>query len=101
MEIEDEIRDDVHVIRVRGELDLASASLLEARLLAAEASGAKRILLDIDGLSYVDSRGLQVILRAKRRADADGFELALTRGQGHVADMFRLTALDRTLPFVD
>jgi hypothetical protein len=40
-----------------------------------------------------------VILRATRRAERTGERLRVTRGKGYVADMFRLTALDRTIPF--
>lgn len=91
--------DGVHRIRLVGELDMSNCGNVDEALLVAEASPAAQILLDVDRLSFIDSSGLQVILRAKRRADRDGHRFRITRGTGHVADMFRLTALDMTLPF--
>jgi anti-anti-sigma factor len=101
LEIATSQNDGTYVIRLRGELDLSSCDGADEALRRAEETQADRILLDIDGVTFIDSSGLQVILRAKRRSDAGGQRLRITRGRGHVADMFRLTALDMTLPFAD
>lgn len=93
--------DGTYVVRLLGELDMSSCEAVDQALQAAEQTSAARILLDIEGLKFIDSSGLQVILRAKRRSDAGGKRLRVTRGKGHVADMFRLTALDMTLPFAE
>jgi anti-anti-sigma factor len=90
---------DTWTIRLSGELDLGNSEQLDAALLEAEASDATRILLDVDELRFIDSTGLRVILRATRRAERTGDRLRVTRGKGYVADTFRLTALDRTIPF--
>ena len=89
-----------YIIRLIGELDVAGAGAVEMALVQAETTTATRILLDIDELSFIDSSGLEALMRAKRRADNSGARLRMTRGTGHVADMLRLTALDLTLPFV-
>jgi stage II sporulation protein AA (anti-sigma F factor antagonist) len=101
LEIETAQSDGTYVIRLHGELDLSNCDAADRALLQAEQTQADRILLDVDGVKFIDSSGLQVILRAKRRSDASGQRLRITRGRGHVADMFRLTALDMTLPFAD
>jgi stage II sporulation protein AA (anti-sigma F factor antagonist) len=101
LEIETAQNDGTYVVRLLGELDLSNCEAADRALLEAEQTQADRILLDIDGVKFIDSSGLQVILRAKRRSDASGQRLRITRGRGHVADMFRLTALDMTLPFAD
>ena len=88
--------EDTCTIRLSGELDLGNSEQLDAALLEAEASDASRILLDVDELRFIDSTGLRVILQATRRAERTGGRLRVTRGKGYVADMFRLTALDRT-----
>ena len=66
----------------------------------AEDSGARKILVDLDQLSYIDSTGLRLLARAARRADSDGDRLRMTRAAGQVAEIFRLTTLDQILPFV-
>lgn len=92
---------DAYVIRVEGELDLPGCSDLESALAHAEMSQADRIVLDLDGLTFIDARGLQTLLAASRRSASNGSRLRLTRGTGEVSRMFRLTMLDLTLPFTD
>jgi anti-anti-sigma factor len=100
LEIEAGQEGDEYVIRLIGTLDASTRRQFEEALQQAEASSAPRLLLDINRLVFIDSSGLQAILAAKRRSDADAERLRLTRGTGHVADMLRLTALDRVLRFV-
>ena len=92
---------DAYVIRVEGELDLAGTSDLESALADAELSQADRIVVDLDGLRFIDASGLGILVGASRRAADDGNRLRLTRGTGEVARLFRLTMLDLTLPFTD
>ncbi len=87
---------DTYVVRLAGELDLSTCEAADAAIREAEASRARWITLDIDGLSLIDSIGLRTLLVAKRRDDVNGNRLRLTRGTGAVADLLRLTALDLT-----
>ena len=50
----------VHILRVQGELDLATADALYQRCRAAIARHARLLLLDLRGLSFCDVRGLSV-----------------------------------------
>ena len=88
-------QDSTYVVCVGGELEFNELSNLELALAEAKASGADRIVLDLDELTFIDSAGLETLVRAHRRDDD---RLTFTRGRGHVAEMLRLTALDRTLP---
>jgi anti-sigma B factor antagonist len=92
---------DVCVIRVEGELDLPGMPDLESALANAELRQADRIVLDLDGLSFIDAGGLRMLVGAARRSANNGNRLTLTRGTGEVSRMFRLTMLDLTLPFTD
>jgi anti-anti-sigma factor len=94
-------RTDVYLIRVEGELDLAGQPDLESVLADAELSEANQILLDLDGLTSIDSNGLQTLVRASRRSADNSNRLSVTRGTGEVARMFQLTMLDLTLPFTE
>ncbi|MFL5869606.1 MAG: STAS domain-containing protein [Solirubrobacterales bacterium] len=88
-------------IRLIGEFDLDSRDRVENAISYGEASGADRVIVDVSGLEFIDSTGLGVLLAAKKRADISGQRLRFTRGTGHVAEFFRLTAMDLTLPFVE
>ena len=95
LEVHSQRRDDAYVICVGGELELNELSNLTPALAEAKASDADRIVLDLDELTFIDSAGLETLVRAHRRGDA---RLTFTRGAGHVAEMLRLTALHLTLP---
>ena len=99
LEIETRRDDRTFVIELGGELDLTSRAAFDQAVAEAAASDADRILIDLDRLQFIDSTGLQGILAAKRQLAMEPDRLRITRGTGFVADMFRLTALDKTLPF--
>lgn len=85
-------------IRVHGELDLIGSDELDAALAEVERQRVDRIVIDLEQLAFIDSRGLQSILGASRRARAAGTKLLVLPGTGYVAEMFRLTGLDLSPP---
>jgi anti-sigma B factor antagonist len=89
-----------YVIRAKGELDGSERPRLERALAGAEASHATLILLDLDGLTFIDSAGLEALVAACHRSASNGDRLRLTRGRGAVARMFQLTRLDVALPLI-
>lgn len=56
---------DSFVIALDGELDLSTVPAVEAALFAAEAGCAKRIVLDLSALRFIDSTGIGMVLRAR------------------------------------
>jgi anti-anti-sigma factor len=96
------VRDDGALrIVAEGELDLASAPLLEQALLDAEQTDAQFILLDIDAITFIDSTGLRVLLEAHARSRRDGNRLRVTRGAPQARRLFNLARADQILPFTD
>jgi anti-sigma B factor antagonist len=87
-------------IAVSGDLDLSTAPELERSLLAAQ-TDARAVVLDLRGLSFMDSSGLRVILAADARARAHQARLILVPGPPGVQRVFHLTLLDRRLEFVE
>jgi len=96
-----ELQPDAYIIALEGELDLEGCADLDLALREAERTPASRVILDLEELTFIDSNGLQTLLEASRRSAGNGSRLRLTRGTGNPADMFRLTALDMTLPFTE
>jgi anti-sigma B factor antagonist len=71
-------RGRVKVVRVQGEVDAATAPLMgEAvnRLLDA----GERVVLDLRDVDFMDLHGLAVMIRATRRARAEGGSFAVAR----------------------
>jgi|1185.fasta_scaffold43323_2 anti-sigma B factor antagonist len=91
--------DTAHVVHVAGELDLHTRAELEG-VLAALPKPPPIVVLEFSGLAFVDSTGLKSLLNEHRRARAEGYELAIAGAHGSVRDVFRITALDLSLPLV-
>ncbi len=91
----------VHTICVGGELDLANADRLERELTRVEATDAQSIVVDLSGLSFIDSSGVRLLVNAHARSRSDGGRLALLRGPQAVQRIFELTGIRDVLPFAD
>jgi anti-sigma B factor antagonist len=85
------------VVRLVGEADVTTQALAE--VLDAEAAKKPRLLLvDISGLTFIDSAALHDILRAHRKLRADGCLLALAGPSRAVARILQLSAIDQVIP---
>lgn len=89
------------VVSLTGELDLATAATFERRLREAEASNPARLIVDLGALGFMDSTGLQTLLRANERADGSGYQLMLRRGPHQVQRVFELTRTVDAFKFED
>lgn len=72
-------RDAVRVAPV-GELDLATAKLLEEQLHELRSAGFHRIVLDLRDLTFIDSSGIRVIVAEHRFAESTEHEFSLLSG---------------------
>ncbi len=96
-----EVRDDAAVVVARGELDLASADRLRETLQKPEAA-ASAVVLDLRGITFMDSSGLSIVVAEHQRALADGFRFAVAvGGAGEVRRLFELAGLVDTLTLID
>jgi anti-sigma B factor antagonist len=91
--------DTAHVLHVAGELDLNTRTELEA-VLAALPKPPLIVVLEFSELTFVDSTGLKSLLNEHRRARAEQYEFAIAGAHGPVREVFRITALDISLPLV-
>ena len=92
---------DVAIVTVSGELDLARCIKLAPELNAALCSAARAIVIDLEAISLVDSSGLALLLNAFRHLDRTGRQLAIACPMGSPRRAFELTALDRQLPMYE
>ena len=67
----------------------------------AEASDAALLILDLSALDFIDSTGLEVMLRAARRAHDEGRRLIVQRPSRYVRRLLEMTAIDQTLDVVE
>jgi anti-anti-sigma factor len=93
--------DDVAILTITGELDFALCVRLTPEFNAALRSSARAIVVDLEGVSLVDSSGIALLLNAYRSLDRGGRQLAIACPMGPQRRAFVLTALDRQLPMYE
>jgi anti-sigma B factor antagonist len=97
--MEEDRRDGAVVLRLHGELDLASADQVAQRL-DALAQSDEPVVLDVDGLSFMDSSGLRVVLQAAETSRTTGWRFGLTAGSEQVRNLFASAGVTDRLPIV-
>lgn len=80
-----------------GELDIATVPHLDAAFDAALATDAKHILIDLAGISFIDSTGLRLLIRMKESCE-DG-RLSI-RSNAVVDRLLQVTGLADQLPLI-
>jgi len=88
------------VLRLDGELDLASVPTLESAVENATLDDAAELVLDLRGLEFIDSTGLRAILLQDKRSTERGQAFALVRGPEQVQRLMNMTHLDEHLKIV-
>ena len=97
-DVEDRVDGSRHILVLRGELDMRSSPDLEAMVLVAKRD-ASRLILDLSRLTFIDLRGLRMVLFAKELCEWDRCEFRLVPGPPSVERVFELTDLLEVLPF--
>jgi anti-sigma B factor antagonist len=93
--------DGTVLVKMAGDLDLASAEVLQQALLAVEKHKPATVCLDLSGLGFMDSTGLRLILQANERAKKALSRLVLIAGRESVQRVFRVTGMQDRLEFVE
>jgi stage II sporulation protein AA (anti-sigma F factor antagonist) len=93
--------DGRYVIAPLGELDLSTVAAFDRAVHEGEATDARRIVVDLSAVTFMDSSGLKALLEAHARSQADSNRLRLVRGPRRVQRVFELTGSEAELPFLD
>jgi anti-sigma B factor antagonist len=88
---------DVVHVRPSGELDIATAPEVAAPLAKVSADGHRKVVVDLAGLTFVDSSGMRVLVEAYRAAAQHGVEFAVLPGPPAVQRAFEMAGLKDVL----
>jgi anti-sigma B factor antagonist len=80
-------------VAVHGEVDLAVVGTLETALEAAIRESVGAFIIDLTDLDFIDSSGLQVLLRARGLLGREDRALAVVCPHGPVRRVFELSGL--------
>ena len=90
--------DGIAVVEVAGEVDVYTAPTLRQHLRDATSNGARRIVVDMTEVKFLDSTGLGVLVGAMGRIrEVDG-TLRLVVASDHILKVLRITGLDGLIP---
>jgi len=95
-----EVINSVAKITVNGELDASTAPQLKAKLEEAAAQEPKRLVLMMEGLEYMASAGLRMLIFAKQKM-GNGVDIYMVGTQEMVLDTITKTGFDKSVFLVD
>jgi anti-sigma B factor antagonist len=82
------------VVSVVGELDLATAPVLEETLLTLSETGQGEVIVDLARCDLIDMRGLHVLLSARAHLKTSERPLVLVAGNPDLLRVFKITRVD-------
>jgi anti-sigma B factor antagonist len=92
---------DVAVVSAAGEIDVFTAPTLDQALAAQLADGRSRLVVDLAEVSFLDSTGLGVLVKALKGAREAGGSLHLVVTSERIRKIFDITGLDASMPLFD
>ena len=87
------------VIEAYGEIDIASAGELRAMIDSSSEFGADRLIVDLSGIRFMDSSGLNVLIGTARQFGAGSFGVVVSRPS--IRGIFSVTGIDKLVPVFD
>jgi anti-anti-sigma factor len=100
LEVRTEEADGSLILRLSGDLDLSSTPEFERAVAWGLDTSPKRLVLDLTGLTFIDSCGLRAILTAQRAGERAQCALSVVPGE-QARRLFDLTGVSESLPLTD
>jgi anti-sigma B factor antagonist len=92
---------DSTVVVVGGEIDVYTAPKLREQLIDLVNAGRYHLVVDMEGVEFLDSTGLGVLVGGLKRVRAHDGTLRLVCTQERILKIFRITGLTKVFPIHD
>jgi len=102
-EAQSEHSGDTAVLRVAGEFDTNAAADFQREIDRVIAAGPQKILIDLRGLTFMDSTGIRMILSAQSSfadASSNGHFFGIVPGPGSVSRVLEVAGVYNLIPAV-
>ncbi|MDQ5841014.1 MAG: STAS domain-containing protein [Chloroflexota bacterium] len=104
LSITSEPRGEVTIVHVGGEIDVYTAPVLRERLDEHISEGRHQLVVDLEGVTFMDSTALGVLVGRLKLVRVKGGTLRLTCSSERILKVFSITGLDKVFqifPSVD
>ena len=91
----------MRLLRLTGELDMAGVDRFERLLIADESPEAGTFVVDMRGLTFIDSSGLRALIIADKRVRAEGGRFVVVRGSEQVNEVLEMTGVAKQIELLD
>lgn|SRR5574341_1037172 len=88
MEIAEDKRGDIFILKLKGRLDSITSSKLEEKFLSLLNKEEKKVVVDCSQLDYISSAGLRVLLMVSKRLRGTNGKIVLASLQNQVKEVF-------------
>lgn len=86
--------DSIPIVTVSGEVDVYSAPALKDKVVELVGSGHQTLIVDLGGVTFLDSTGLGVLVEARTATAEAGGLLPVVCTQQRILKLFTITGLD-------
>jgi anti-sigma B factor antagonist len=100
-EIHLERRSDAVLVKLVGEFDLAAKPAFEEGVKELSLDPPAELILDLRGVTFIDSSGLRLVLDLWSESRRDGFDFAVLPGSDQVQRVFEAVGLNGELPIIE
>jgi anti-sigma B factor antagonist len=102
LNVSSRFHDDHTIVTICGEIDLYTAPRLHSELVAVLVDGMPtRVVIDMSGVDFCDSTGMNVLLSCLLRVRERGGELEIAAPKPAVRKILQVTGLDSVFTVVD
>ena len=98
LDIQSEQGPDQCEVTLRGEIDVYTAPKLKERLIEVIEGGCANVIVNLEGVGFIDSSGLGVLVSALRRARERDGAVRIICSRENILKIFRITGLDKVFP---
>ena len=91
----------IPVIKLMGEVDLSTSPAFKDKVYEIIESGKSDVVIVLDGLEFMDSTGLGVLVAALKKTSMEGGRIRLVCSRRNIMKVFTITGLDKVFPIYD
>lgn len=83
----------LYVVALSGEMDIATAPEFTSRMTRLGVADSSRVVVDLSGLTFLDSSGINALVSAAKAVEAGGGKVTLAAPTSHIRQVFDIVQL--------